>query len=623
MFKSLRSIFITFAILGSLVVLTGTRYGTPTSSTPSITDDGVTVDFSKPITGSVSTDTLRIDSVIVNALQAAGATLNGGSAVIKGQSGGTCCAEGAGTAGGQVQLTSGAGGPGTGAAASGAGASIIATGGAAGADGGAGQGLGGGISLIGGAGATSADQGAISYQGRRHLWATSGSSRWEIDINGNFLPIDDSTYDIGSATVRPDEIFVDDLIAEQVGWSAAGSAADVFIKRAGANELDVRNGTAAQRFRVYETFTDFSNNERFEIRMGGNLTRIQTDSIGTGVAHNMIFGTVDAGQTRFQTSNVVRWFVDATGGHLVPNADSTYDIGLTSSGVNVFYVSDRIEHAADTDTMLTFANDDIQWRIGNIRFLQMNEGATDRIIWNPDSMDVDFDVNSDNVSDAFTVDAGADTAAFNVPLTVNNILFETNNTYSIGTTTVGPVDIFVNNKIERTGDSDTFIDFNSNVIDFDAGGIELMSLDHSSIDPTGIVFNTSQDIDMDLTWSSDNVTGAFFLDAGADDAKFRIPQGHSNTAVALGAAAVTFSADTNFVTVTGDGGTNTIATITSGTVGETLSLLFVDALVTITDDDSHAADSVDLSAAFTGADDTMLTLLYDGTSWYELSRSVN
>jgi hypothetical protein len=96
-----------------------------------------------------------------------------------------------------------------------------------------------------------------------------------------------------------------------------------------------------------------------------------------------------------------------------------------------------------------------------------------------------------------------------------------------------------------------------------------------------------------------------------------------NTATALGAAATTFAAPTSFNTVTGDGGGNTIATITGAVIGQTLSLLFVDALVTITDDDTHAADSVDLSAAFTSADDTTLTLLYDGTSWYETSRSVN
>jgi len=87
------------------------------------------------------------------------------------------------------------------------------------------------------------------------------------------------------------------------------------------------------------------------------------------------------------------------------------------------------------------------------------------------------------------------------------------------------------------------------------------------------------------------------------------------TAIAVGAS--------NVMTITGDGGGNTIATITGGRDGQVLTLIFVDANVTITDDNSHASNSVDLSAAFTSADDTVLQLIYDGTSWYEISRSVN
>jgi len=93
--------------------------------------------------------------------------------------------------------------------------------------------------------------------------------------------------------------------------------------------------------------------------------------------------------------------------------------------------------------------------------------------------------------------------------------------------------------------------------------------------------------------------------------------------VTLGAAATVIAVTANVMTITGDGGGNTVATLTGGTSGMTLTLIFIDALVTITDDGTHGADSVDLSAAFTSADDTTLQLVYDGTSWYELSRSVN
>jgi len=91
----------------------------------------------------------------------------------------------------------------------------------------------------------------------------------------------------------------------------------------------------------------------------------------------------------------------------------------------------------------------------------------------------------------------------------------------------------------------------------------------------------------------------------------------------LGVGVTTFAIGSNVMTITGDGGGNTIATITGASRATMLTLIFVDANVIITDDNTHAADSVDLSAAFTSADDTTLQLIYDGTSWYETSRSVN
>jgi hypothetical protein len=94
-------------------------------------------------------------------------------------------------------------------------------------------------------------------------------------------------------------------------------------------------------------------------------------------------------------------------------------------------------------------------------------------------------------------------------------------------------------------------------------------------------------------------------------------------AITLAAGATAIAATKSFHVITGDGGGNTVATITGGADGMVLRLLFVDALVTITDTDAHTANTVDLSAAFTSADDTVLTLIFDGTSWYETSRSVN
>ena len=95
-------------------------------------------------------------------------------------------------------------------------------------------------------------------------------------------------------------------------------------------------------------------------------------------------------------------------------------------------------------------------------------------------------------------------------------------------------------------------------------------------------------------------------------------------AVTLGAAAATFAADSNLVSLTGDAGGNSLTTITGGVAGQILVILFVDALVTIVDDNTHGANTIDIVGANTTfADDATLTLIFDGTSWYELTRSVN
>ena len=94
-----------------------------------------------------------------------------------------------------------------------------------------------------------------------------------------------------------------------------------------------------------------------------------------------------------------------------------------------------------------------------------------------------------------------------------------------------------------------------------------------------------------------------------------------NQARTLGAAATTFDVWADRMTVTGDSGGNTIATITGGEDGKRLTLEFVDSYITITDDDTHAADSIDLIGPFKSSDDATLILEHDGTNWYEISRS--
>ncbi len=94
-------------------------------------------------------------------------------------------------------------------------------------------------------------------------------------------------------------------------------------------------------------------------------------------------------------------------------------------------------------------------------------------------------------------------------------------------------------------------------------------------------------------------------------------------ATTLAAGATTLALTKNFLKLTGNAAGNTLATITGGLAGQTLNIIFQDAYVTVTDDATRTANTINLSAALTGAANTVLTLLSDGTSWYEQSRSVN
>ncbi|RPJ39909.1 MAG: hypothetical protein EHM35_01060 [Planctomycetaceae bacterium] len=93
--------------------------------------------------------------------------------------------------------------------------------------------------------------------------------------------------------------------------------------------------------------------------------------------------------------------------------------------------------------------------------------------------------------------------------------------------------------------------------------------------------------------------------------------------VTLGVGAATIAVANRMVTVTGDAGGTTVTTITGGIAGQDLILIFVDDKVTITDDATKAANTVNLSAAFTSAANATLHLGFDGTSWYEIARSTN
>ena len=79
------------------------------------------------------------------------------------------------------------------------------------------------------------------------------------------------------------------VIAPQCSFTQVrvGSAGDVYLERDAANVLAQRQGTNAQTYRLYNTYTDASNYERGFLRWSSNVFEVGPEAAGTGTARPM------------------------------------------------------------------------------------------------------------------------------------------------------------------------------------------------------------------------------------------------------------------------------------------------------------------------------------------------
>jgi len=129
------------------------------------------------------------------------------------------------------------------------------------------------------------------------------------------------------------------------GWvSGTGlqSAADTILARDAANTLAQRNGTNAQTFRLYNTFTDASNFERGFMRWNSNVLEIGTEAGGTGGSRLLklqsaiqvdifTFGTIRA--ARFSSGQTVIYNALSFGGGTLSTNPTSSDLPAGSAQV--------------------------------------------------------------------------------------------------------------------------------------------------------------------------------------------------------------------------------------------------------------------------------------------------
>jgi hypothetical protein len=110
-----------------------------------------------------------------------------------------------------------------------------------------------------------------------------------------------------------------------VAWGADFNNTDLFVLRDAADTLAQRNGTNAQTFRIYNTFTDASNYERGKMEWASNVLRIGTEKAGTGTARAL----------ELQTNGVTALTINA-------NQVATFAGLVVTNGVQGIQIADGI-----------------------------------------------------------------------------------------------------------------------------------------------------------------------------------------------------------------------------------------------------------------------------------------
>ena len=100
----------------------------------------------------------------------------------------------------------------------------------------------------------------------------------------------------------PTWAFSSTLLLSWTNGTATGGTADLTITRDAANTLAQRNGTNAQVFRVYNTYTSASQYERAYLGWNNNIFQIGVDTAGISTARQMEFQT--DGITRVAISTI-------------------------------------------------------------------------------------------------------------------------------------------------------------------------------------------------------------------------------------------------------------------------------------------------------------------------------
>ena len=125
-----------------------------------------------------------------------------------------------------------------------------------------------------------------------------------------------------------------------------GINSDVLLRRDAANQLALRNSTAAQAFYVYNTYTDASNYERATFSWSSNLLTVAADAAGTGTLRDL----AAFGNNTYLGKNSGNLWLQTNSGNSSSGAYAVlYSSALRmSSGIGVTWTSGDATASVDT-----------------------------------------------------------------------------------------------------------------------------------------------------------------------------------------------------------------------------------------------------------------------------------
>lgn len=194
------------------------------------------------------------------------------------------------------------------------------------------------------------------------IWGDATNTWVNAPTSGGYVHF--GSLDNWGAAVHPASVRLSSNFT--FGWTASnpGAVLDTILTRDAANTLALRNGTNAQRFNIYKTYTDASNYELGGFVWSSSKLTVFTTAAGTGVSKSLEL--MASSNLFFGSNGGNKWTIN-TSGHFLADADNTYDIGASGATRprnvyvgNAITVTNilmaNINTLNNTHTVLTFTN---------------------------------------------------------------------------------------------------------------------------------------------------------------------------------------------------------------------------------------------------------------------------